>query len=122
MNLSQHFTSQEFACKCGCGLSDVHPMLIDLLETIRDKAGEKPVTIVSGHRCEKHNKKVGGAPKSQHRLGKASDIQIKGMTPAQIYALADQLDKDGLAHVGGLGLYKTFVHIDIRGGRARWNG
>lgn len=122
MNLSQHFTSQEFACKCGCGLSDVHPMLIDLLETIRDKAGEKPVTILSGHRCETHNKKVGGARNSQHLLGKAADIHIKGMTPIQVHSLVDHLHDEGLAHVGGLGLYQSFVHVDIRSGTARWNG
>lgn len=122
MNLSQHFNSDEFKCKCGCGTSDVNSALIDLLELIRHKSGDNPITILSGHRCKKHNKAVGGAVNSQHLLGNAADIQIKGMTPKQVHLLIDNISNEKLAHVGGLGLYKTFVHIDVRSGTARWNG
>ncbi|EFB70384.1 hypothetical protein PROVRUST_08483, partial [Providencia rustigianii DSM 4541] len=41
----------------------------------------KPVYVVSGRRCAKHNKAVGGAEHSQHLLGTAGDIKVKDVTP-----------------------------------------
>lgn len=120
MKLSPHFSASEFACRCGCGLSDVSPVLISTLELIRDKLGGKRITVLSGRRCAAHNRNVGGAKNSQHLLGTAADIQVQGMTPQQIYDAIEAIDDKKLAHIGGLGLYPTFVHIDIRIGKARW--
>jgi len=122
MNLSPHFNSSEFACHCGCGASDVSPKLINLLELIRSKAGDKPITILSGRRCKARNEAVGGAPDSQHLVGKAADITIQGMTPIDVWGLARGLHAHHLAFIGGIGLYKNFVHIDVRENVARWNG
>lgn len=121
MKLSPHFDSAEFACRCGCGASTVDPRLVSLLETIHAKIN-RPIHIVSGKRCAAHNAQVGGAKHSQHVEGKAADIQASGHTPAELHAVISQLHNSHLAHVGGLGLYGSFVHVDVRDGVARWRG
>jgi len=47
-----------------------------MLQKIRDFIN-RPVFVSSGFRCDKLNKKVGGAATSQHLLGQAADITIK---------------------------------------------
>jgi len=55
-----HFNSREFVCRCGvCDFSKVDQILVDLLETIRLQLA-KPITVVSGIRCPKHNENEGG--------------------------------------------------------------
>jgi uncharacterized protein YcbK (DUF882 family) len=62
----------------------------------------------------------GAAKNSQHMYGNAADIKIDGVSPKEIY---DWLNS---WHKGGLGLYPTFTHVDVRNtvGRslARWGG
>lgn len=116
--MSEHFKPSEFMCHCGCQEMDVNPKLVDLLEEIRTKVG-KPITIMSGKRCEKHNAEVGGAKHSQHVLGNAADIKIKDMHPSDVQAWLETTFGD---RIGGLGSYKTFTHVDIREGHARWKG
>ena len=59
-----------------------------LLEPAREAIG-CPVIINSGFRCEAVNRKVGGVPNSQHRLGQAADIRPKD--PQQFQRLVDFL-------------------------------
>lgn len=113
--LSRHFVRGEFACKCGCGLADPDPGLIDVLERVRD-AIDSPLIIVSGHRCERHNRNVGGAKRSYHVLGKAADVRAARAPLASVYNAAAAV----LRGRGGLKMYKTFVHIDVRDGL--WRG
>ena len=115
MYQSKYFKPQEFACRCGCGAQEVSEVLLRELDSIREHFGV-PVSITSGRRCESHNKAVGGANKSQHVLGLAADIQVKGKTPKEVFEFLNQKFK---SHYG-IGLYKTFVHFDVRDKRARW--
>jgi uncharacterized protein YcbK (DUF882 family) len=114
--LTVHFNRAEFTCHCGCGASNVNMKLVELLEQIRLTVDE-PIHVLSGVRCERHNHHVGGARHSQHILGNAADIYIDGLTPKQLRELIEQK-----FDVGGLGLYPTFVHIDVRKDKARWSG
>lgn len=116
-DLSQHFSRKEFACKCGCGFDTVDVDTLKLLEEIR-KFFMAPVTINSACRCYDHNKKVGGSKRSQHLMGRAADITIKGVTPMAVSQLAETL----LMGNGGIGTYNTFTHIDTRTDKARWAG
>lgn len=116
--LSKNFTSQEFVCHCGCGGCDIDPKLIDNLQKLRDLI-DKPITIVSGFRCKTHNSACGGARNSQHMLGTAADIQVIDLQPE---AVAKAAEKIAAFHGGGIGVYKTWVHVDIRHGMARWRG
>jgi hypothetical protein len=91
------------------------------LEIIRSTLG-KSMNINSGYRNEAHNAAVGGAKKSQHKVGKAADFYVKGMTPKEVYAVVEKLMDDGKISKGGMGLYNTFVHYDVRGSKVKWNG
>lgn len=114
MYKSKYFLDKEFVCKCGCGTGGINPALLPILDDVREKFG---VTVVnSGVRCAEHNKNVGGAPKSQHVLKNAADIKVQGVKPKVIY---DYLNKKYESI--GLGLYDSFVHVDVRGTRARWD-
>jgi uncharacterized protein YcbK (DUF882 family) len=64
---------------------------------------------------------VGGVKTSQHILGKAADIAIKGMPTEILYQHIEDAISNGEMLQGGLGLYDTFVHYDIRGTKARWD-
>lgn len=117
MKLSAHFDSKEFACKDGCGYDEPDKKLVDALEVLRSKAGDKPLIINSACRCQTHNKAVKGSPNSQHLKGKAADVRPPtGMTTAKFAEIAEQT---GL--FGGVGIYNTFVHVDVRKGKARWD-
>ena len=115
--LSPHFKVREFACSDGTDTVFVSPALVDVLEKVRAHFG-KPVTINSGYRTEAKNKAVGGAAYSQHKYGLAADITISGVPPAKVAAYAETL----LTNTGGIGIYKTFTHIDVRKVKSRWNG
>lgn len=115
LKISKNFKLYEFQCKDGNGVVKIDSVLVDKLQELRDLIG-KPVIINSAYRTPEYNKKVGGSPNSQHLLGKAADIRVNGLTPKQ---LANYCEKIGF---GGIGIYKTFVHVDTRQGKARWNG
>lgn len=112
-DLSPHFSAREFRCKDGSEHA-IAPALIAMLEAIRAHFGA-PVTITSGYRSPAWNAKVGGARRSRHLTGEAADIRVARMSPTAVYAWAD-------AHfaAGGIGLYRSWVHVDCRPRRARW--
>ena len=85
------------------------------------KREKKPIHINSAYRSEEYNAKVGGVKTSQHIMGKAADIAIKGLSPLEVYKTIERLIENGDMLQGGLGLYDSFVHYDIRGERARWD-
>lgn len=125
MRLEENFSLSEFGCRDGSDIPDEYMdnvcLLAKNLQVLRDHVG-KPVRIISGYRSPKYNKKIGGARKSQHMVAKAADIKISGMSPAEVKAVIVELIKEGKMHVGGIGLYTTFTHYDIRGWNARWYG
>ena len=114
-DISKNFSRSEFACKCGCGFATVDVELIEVLERIRQEF-KKPITINSGCRCEAHNKSIGGADGSKHKLGIAADIVISGYSPFAIYQTLNKIYSDKY----GIGKYKTFTHIDVRPNKSRW--
>ena len=125
MKLTNNFSLHEFRCKDG---TDVPDELIDHvrelaenLQVLRDHI-QKPIIVISGYRSPKYNRKIGGARRSQHMSAKAADIIVKDMTPDEVKAEIVQLIKDGKMKKGGVGLYTTFTHYDVRGRNARWYG
>ena len=116
-DLSRNFSKHEFTCRC-CGRIEINPRLVDALQELRDLAG-LPVRVTSGYRCPEHNRGIGGATRSQHLLGTAADIVVRGMTPAEMYRLAEDIEA---FHNGGIGVYpdKGFIHVNVRDRRARW--
>lgn len=115
--LSTHFKAREFACRSGADAVLIAPRLVMVLESIRAHFGAA-VTINSGYRTPEYNAKVGGVARSQHCYGTAADIVVKGQTPEAVAAFARTLMPDW----GGVGVYKSFTHIDVREARADWTG
>lgn len=115
--LSANFKVKEFACKDGSDPIFVAPELVDVLQKIRTHFG-KAVNINSAYRTPPYNKKVGGATYSQHQYGTAADIRINGVKPKDVAAYVETL----MPNKGGIGIYPTFTHIDVREVKSRWNG
>ena len=124
MILTPHFNKKEFASKDGAGMPEPVwqniKILAAQLEVLRSHLN-KPINITSGFRSEAHNKRSNGKSNSQHLLGKAADLQVKGLKPKTVYKAIEKLIEQGKMLQGGLGLYDTFVHYDTRGDEARWN-
>ena len=124
MKLTNNFNKSEFECNCGCEMpNEVFLQIQKLasqLQCIRDFI-RLPIKITSAYRCPSHNKEVGGVSNSQHVLGKAADIQVSDSSPEAIYQVIDTLAEYGHVLQGGLGLYNTFTHYDIRKTRVRWD-
>ena len=124
MQLTENFNLNEFQCKCGCEMPyNVEKNIIELadnLQILRDHLN-KPINPTNGFRCATHNKSVGGVKNSQHILGKAADIKVKGVSPNEIADAIEHLMESGKFKMGGVGRYNTFTHVDIRGSKARWN-
>ena len=112
---NQFFKRSEFACRCGCGYDTVDARLLEMLTIIR-ASYNAPLIIHSGARCEHWNKRQGGSG-SQHLWGKAADFHIEGVEPKEVYDLLDQTR----VNWAGLGLYRSWVHLDIREEKARWS-
>ena len=121
--LTNNFTLQEFNSKCGKDIpNNVLPNILQLaknLQVLRDAVG-KSITITSGYRSPQHNKKIGGAKDSQHVKGLAADIKVSGMTPKEVALVIEGLIESGKMKQGGIGIYPSWVHYDVRGTKARW--
>jgi uncharacterized protein YcbK (DUF882 family) len=115
-DLSRNLSRHEFTCHCGCGFDDVEPLLVMLVQSMCIEYGT--VNLLSGCRCPTHNKDVGGGSASQHLKGKAGDCEFKTGTPKEWAAFADEIYGQWI----GIGIYQTFVHVDVRGHPARWKG
>lgn len=148
MQLTKNFKLSEFACHDGTAVPD--DLILNVqelaknLQIFRDYINANLpftknglfvknlyVSIVSAYRTEKHNTKVGGAKKSQHLEAKAADIQVYGyidtqsepikIAPIDVYKELEKMISAKLIKQGGLGVYNTFTHYDIRGTAARWD-
>ena len=126
-NFSKNFSKSEFECRCGCEMPDDVlenvKKLAEQLQIIRDYVQE-PIIINSAYRCLRHNKMIGSNDRSQHPKGKAADIVIMDFTPDETASVIENmLTNETLPsfHIGGLGRYNTFTHVDIRENDARWD-
>lgn len=124
-DLSKNISRSEITCHCGCGTDNLSPAQVAALQQYRNLAG-RAVIFVSGCRCPKHNRQVGGELHSFHLAteivdGRAADVQVPGLNLREMYQLALQVPA---FKNGGIGIYpdKTnrFMHLDVRGVAARW--
>lgn len=138
MNVTPHFTVEEFACADGTPypsewIDERLCSLCETLEVIRERVGT-PLVIVSGYRSLEYNRRVRGARHSQHVQGRAADIRSPTVSAARVHELVLELALERIAtggasripFLGGLGKYPGFTHVDVRprGGLelARWSG
>lgn len=117
MKLSEHFQLDEFVADADpvapapATIEQLQDLCVLALEPLRAALG-RSLRISSGYRSPAYNKKVGGAPGSQHCAGIAADVVMAND--------AEQLRAAALASkipaIGGIGIYpgRGFIHVDIR--------
>ncbi len=129
-HITDNFTIEEFHCHN----KTVYPIewigtrlrpLCQQLEKIRALTGQ-PIKIISGYRTKEWNdriyKELGLKPTdSMHIQGIAADFTLEGMTILDLYKATEHLIANKVIRDGGLGLYYSFIHYDIREKPARWN-
>ena len=94
--------------------ANIEALVNNVLDPLREAYG-KPIYVNSGYRCEKHNKAVGGVPKSQHMLGQAADISVKSeklKVKSELETLASIIVQQG--RFDQLILYPTFLHVSYK--------
>jgi hypothetical protein len=129
MRLSQNFTLDEFvrsstAKKLGIDntpaeekIENLKILCSRLLEPLRKNIG-CPIIILSGYRCPKLNKAVGGAENSQHQEGKAVDIKVLHLNNLKLYQKIQtdhEFDQLILENCYDPYFYSGWVHVS-------WNG
>ncbi len=101
----KNFKLDEFKCKCGCEEVKVDAAMLDLVQEARDELG--PLSITSAYRCPSHNSSVSSTGENgPHTTGHALDIAVKDSRHRK------QLIDFFATKVTGLGVAKTFIHID----------
>ena len=100
-----NFKPEEFECS-HCNVLKISSDLMDFLQTARDDLG--PLSITSAYRCQDHNNSVSKTgPNGPHTTGKAVDISVKDSQHRK------QLITYFASKVTGLGIAKSFIHIDL---------
>jgi len=120
MNLSEHFTLEELtysdiSVRHNVDNSPSGDVVINLtrlakfLETVRTLLS-KPIHINSAYRSPNVNALLGSKPTSQHCIGCAADITVKGMTPDDIVKriINSTIQYDQLIRE-----FDSWVHISI---------
>jgi len=125
IKVSKSFFADEFLHPKETDISKIDPKLIIIAQYIRDMLG-KPVTInnyaTGGQYKESGLRDINtttGAKKSAHKIGKAIDIKVKGMTSREVYdwCLDNQMQLYalGVREIEHNGYTPTWTHISTRG-------
>lgn len=115
--VSKHFKLIEFKCNDNSRVVVLNDELVAVLETARRYFG-RAIKINSGYRTVAYNSTLKNAsPKSQHTHGNAADIVVSGVKPIDVYNYFNET----YPNTYGVGIYNTFVHIDVRATKSRWD-
>ncbi len=113
--LTEHFTVEEMRCPC-CHVCNMDHEFMECLEKVRNVFG-RPLRINSGYRCQKHNDTLpDSSPKSNHIKGKAADISWDEFDAAQKYHLLYV----SMLYLHGIGIGKSYLHVDDGGNEKVW--
>jgi uncharacterized protein YcbK (DUF882 family) len=107
MTKFKYFKLEEFDCQ-ETGENDMQEEFIYALDRLREECGFA-FTITSGYRSPTHSIEAKKAVPGTHSQGIAADIKVTG--GAQRFKIVEQAHRLGF---GGIGVAKTFVHVDIR--------
>lgn len=93
--------------------------LIAAMDAIRDELGA-PARITNCYRSPAYNDCIGGVANSYHMSFQAVDWVCDTGVSTDWAAVARRVRDRGV-FTGGIGLYRSFVHIDIRGHAIDWD-
>ena len=93
------------------GVVPVDGRLVELLGRIYEAVGGREIVLVSGYREPGRGTSRG----SFHTSGMAADIAVDGLSPRQLWRVART------AGASGIGLYRGFVHVDVRAEPYVWS-
>jgi hypothetical protein len=88
-----------------------------VMEEVRARMENRPISINSWYRDPASNRAVGGARYSRHMSGDAIDFVVAGVHSYTVY---DELNR-WWGSRGGLASSSIFTHIDARAYYARWS-
>jgi zinc D-Ala-D-Ala carboxypeptidase len=118
--ITANFSKSEMACRCGeCGRHDMDEEFMRKLQELRNVCG--PLQISSGLRCEAHNKKTGGYPKSAHLQGRGADIRIYGPKALKVMEESRKIGFNGIGFSQKGEHKKRFIHLDTLEREAVWS-
>lgn len=108
VRLSKNLMAHEVVCqgKGCCTESIISKRMVDTYQDIRDEYGdviEIATAGGSGYRCDTHNREVGGAAGSLHKLGCAFDMHCRDKP--KLLGIVERKITDG-----EIGVYSTFIH------------
>ncbi len=134
--MSKHFSDNDWACKCGCGLNRMAKEQEVIAEIIRHFEGGKPLKPNSGCRCIEHNEYIQGKYKANYKPYSSKSMHLPRLTDGTIdnsgvsCAVDYPSDKPMVLYayliklfprsIYGLGLYSWGVHVDVRDKGIRW--
>jgi hypothetical protein len=94
----------------------VDPAIAEIARRMARALGTR-ITVNSAYRNRTYNSSIGGASNSKHMYGKAMDLAyIGGSAEERRRMLAAAIE----AGAQGIGLYNSFMHIDL-GPKRTWN-
>ena len=99
-----NFKRSEFDCRC-CGKNNINMAFLEKLQLARTYAGI-PFVVISGCRCDKHNKEVGGKHTSDHLTGEGVDI--KATNSMDRFRIIDAALAAGFRRIG---VGRNFIHL-----------
>jgi len=109
----KYFTRAEFACS-ETGENEIHDDFIYKLDELRERCGF-PFVINSGYRSPNHSIEAAKDKPGQHTTGRCADIAVN--SGSQRYRLVQEALAMGFT---GIGVGKSFIHIDLRKKLVMW--
>ena len=103
MNIKD-FKRSDFDCRC-CGKNNINMDFLEKLQLARTYAGI-PFVVISGCRCDTHNKDEGGKPTSDHLTGEGADIRV--INSMERFAILDSAIAAGFRRIG---IGRGFIHL-----------
>lgn len=89
------------------------------LDEICQKSGIKVKKIISAYRSPKYNRAVRGNRGSYHMQNNAIDVTFSNVSNWRAAKTIKEFRNSG-EFKGGVGTYRSFIHIDTRGENASW--
>ncbi len=109
MSEFKYFKMSDFDCQ-ETGQNNMKEEFIHALDELREACGF-PFIITSGYRSPDHSIEAKKKAPGTHARGIAADIRVNG--GAQRFKIVQKAHELGF---GGIGVAKTFIHVDIREG------